>query len=94
MAIRTLLVVPSLLGAALFATACSDVTSPTQPTRLTPRQTSFAATSADKVCPAPGTGLPGALNMLADPTMTSVPMARDAAQGNTGMFRAVDRSGC
>lgn len=93
MAIRILLV-PSLLGAALLAAACADVTSPTQPTRLAARQTSFAAASADKVCPAPGTGLPGALNMLADPTMGSVAMKNDAPQGNTGMFRAVHESGC
>ena len=45
-------------------------------------------------CPAPGTGLPGALNMLHDSTMLTIPMARDAAQGNAGMFIAVDKSGC
>jgi hypothetical protein len=46
------------------------------------------------LCPAPGTGLPGALNMLHDGTMVTIPMAHDAAQGNTGMFIAVGNSGC
>ncbi len=43
---------------------------------------------------APGTGLVGACNMLLDKTMVTIPMARDAAQGNAGMFHAVDVSGC
>jgi len=43
---------------------------------------------------APGTGVVGACNMLLDATMVSIPMARDAAQGNAGMFHAVDVSGC
>ena len=43
---------------------------------------------------APGTGLVRACNMLRDTTMVTVPMARDAAQGNAGMFHAVDVSGC
>lgn len=46
------------------------------------------------VCPAPGTGLPGALNMLHDATMFTIPMARNAPQGNAGMFRAVANSAC
>lgn len=33
-------------------------------------------------CPAPGGGFPGALNLLHDPTMLTIPMARDADQGN------------
>jgi hypothetical protein len=58
--------------------------------------TAFAAhpVEAAGLCPAPGTGLPGALNMLHDNTMLTIPMAHDAAQGNTGMFIAVDNSGC
>jgi hypothetical protein len=36
----------------------------------------------------------GALNMLNDATMATVPMTHDAAQGNVGMFTAVDASGC
>jgi len=39
-------------------------------------------------------GFTGACNMLQDPTMWTIPMARDAAEGNAGMFRAVDVSGC
>jgi hypothetical protein len=58
--------------------------------------TAFAVHPAEAVglCPAPGTGLPGALNMLHDATMVIIPMTHDAAQGNTGMFIAVDKSGC
>ena len=54
----------------------------------------FAPHSAEASCPAPGTGLPGALNMLHDATMFTIPMVHDAAQGNAGMFHAVDVSGC
>lgn len=93
MAVRTLLAVPTLVGAALLIAGCSDVTSPTGPSAAA-RRSGFATATADKVCPAPGTGRAGALNMLLDPTMRSVPMAQDAPQGNTGMFRAVDESGC
>jgi hypothetical protein len=46
------------------------------------------------VCPAPGTGLAGALNMIHDATMRSIPMARDAAQGNAGMLTAVLNTSC
>ena len=49
---------------------------------------------ASGVCPAPGTGLSGALNMLHDATMWTIPMARDAAQGNAGMFTAVGNTAC
>ena len=56
--------------------------------------TAHPAQASGRTCPAPGTGLPGALNMLHDPTMATIPMARDAAQGNAGMFNAVDKSGC
>jgi len=47
--------------------------------------------------PAPGTGLPGACNMLLDPTMlpgTGGAMDHDAPQGNAGMHTAVAVSGC
>jgi len=55
-----------------------------------------AASSAEasRPCVSPGTGLPGALNMVHDATMLTTPMARDADQGNAGMFHAVDVSGC
>ena len=46
------------------------------------------------VCPAPGTGLSGALNMLHDATMWTISMSRDAAQGNAGMFTAVGNTLC
>jgi hypothetical protein len=52
------------------------------------------ALGAAGVCPAPGTGLAGALNMLHDATMWTIPMARDAAQGNAGMFIAVNNTAC
>jgi len=54
--------------------------------------TSFPAMAASS--PAPGTGLTGACNMLLDPTMATVPMTHDSANGNSGMFRAVAVSGC
>lgn len=58
--------------------------------------TAFAGQPAEagRPCPAPGGGYAGALNMLHDATMGTIPMARDAAQGNEGMFRAVEVSGC
>ena len=74
-------------------TACSDMTAATetQPSGAGGRA-SFAEGS--RPCPAPGTGLPGALNMVHDATMLTIPMARDAEQGNAGMSRAVTESGC
>ena len=36
----------------------------------------------------------GALNMVHDATMLTIPMTHDAPQGNTGMFIAVGVSGC
>jgi len=79
--------------ASVVITACSDMTAPTemQPLGL-PASTSFAERS--RPCPAPGTGLPGALNMVHDATMLAIPMVRDAEQGNAGMSRAVAVSGC
>lgn len=55
-----------------------------------------ATAGAATACPgaAPGTGLVGALNMLRDPTMLTVPMVHDAPQGNAGMFHAVAVSSC
>jgi hypothetical protein len=54
----------------------------------------LAPHSAEASCPAPGTGLPGALNMMHDATMLSIPMTHDAAQGNAGMFHAVANTAC
>ena len=45
-------------------------------------------------CEASPEAAAGALNMLNDPTMLTIPMTRDAPQGNAGMFRAVAVSGC
>ena len=45
-------------------------------------------------CPAPGGGQAGALNMLHDSTMSTVPMTHDAPQGNAGMSTAVAASAC
>ncbi len=53
---------------------------------------------ASGTCPAPGTGLPGALNMIHDAAMGAGtvhdPMIKDAPQGNAGMTTAVIKSGC
>jgi hypothetical protein len=49
---------------------------------------------AEAACPAPGGGYPGALNMLHDATMLSIPMTRDNPQGNAGMSTAVANSSC
>jgi hypothetical protein len=86
---RNLLVASAMIASAAI-TACSDMTAPAemQPSGLA----SFAVDS--RQCPAPGTGLAGASNMLLDPTMTTIPMVRDAPQGNAGMFHAVAVSGC
>lgn len=54
----------------------------------------LAPQPAEAACPAPGTGYAGALNMLHDPTMRTIPMTHDAPQGNAGMFTAVANSGC
>lgn len=69
---------PLVLAVAAVAAALLSVAGPAQ-----------AATG-----PAPGTGLTGACNMLRDPSMATVPMTHDAAQGNAGMYHAVDVSGC
>lgn len=45
--------------------------------------------------PAPGTGMVGACNMLrAGAGMVEIAMVHDNSQGNAGMWRAVDVSGC
>ena len=79
--------------ASVVITACSDTTAPTemQPQGFAGR-TSFAEGS--RPCVAPGGGFPGALNMMHDRTMLSIPMERAADQGIAGMFRAVAVSAC
>ena len=86
---RKLLIVTAITGYVLIA-ACSDTTAPK---RFAPG-TSPAAAILGAPCAAPGTGMAGALNMLHDAKMFTVPMVRDAAQGNAGMFHAVAVSGC
>ncbi len=84
--IRRKLLIATAIVACVVTTACADTTAPAE------MRPSFDA--ASRQCPAPGTGLPGALNMVHDATMFAIPMARDADQGNAGMFHAVDVSGC
>ena len=86
---RKLLIATALIASGVI-TACSDMTGPAE--MQSAGRVAFLEGS--RPCVAPGTGLPGALNMLHDPTMFTIPMARDAAQGNAGMFHAVDVSGC
>ncbi len=52
------------------------------------------AEASGPVCPAPGTGYAGALNMVADPTMDHTMEYHTAPQGNAGMFRAVANTAC
>jgi hypothetical protein len=86
---RTLLMATAMLGSVVI-TACSDMTGPTD--MQSAGRASFAQSS--RPCVAPGGGFSGALNMMHDPTMLTIPMVRDAPQGNAGMFRAVAVSGC
>jgi hypothetical protein len=53
-----------------------------------------SAPVAAQTCPAPGTGLPGALNMAAGGDGMAHAMSVDAPQGNAGMFTAVANSAC
>ena len=46
------------------------------------------------VCPAPGTQLAGAANMLLDATMWDTMVNHTAPQGDTGMFLAVANTAC
>jgi hypothetical protein len=50
--------------------------------------------AAAGVCPAPGTGEPGALNMAAADGGMDHAMSVDNANGNAGMVRAVITTGC
>jgi hypothetical protein len=84
------LLMATAIVAAVGITACSDMTSPSE--MQSPGLASFAEGS--RPCVAPGGGFPGALNMLHDATMLTIPMARAADQGIAGMFHAVAVSGC
>ena len=93
MTYRTALIATTITTCVVI-TACSNITGPSekiQPPRFA-GIVSFAVSST--TCPAQGTGLPGALNMWHDPTMFTIPMARNADEGNAGMFHAVAVSGC
>jgi hypothetical protein len=96
--IRRQLLIATAIIASVVITACSDMTGPQT---LVPGGLPAAAqlvpagsAEASRLCAAPGTGLVGALNMLRDATMFTIPMTHDADQGNAGMFHAVDVSGC
>jgi len=99
---RPNLLVTATIIACVVVTACSDITAPTKPALggvpsapiLLVGSVTARSAEVSSTCGAPGTGLPGALNMIHDPTMLTTPMARDAAQGNAGMFHAVAVSGC
>jgi len=95
--IRRKLLIATAIIASVVITACSDMTAPKNDPGVLPAAAILVPAfsgQASRPCPAPGTGLPGALNMLHDATMGTIPMARDAAQGNAGMARSVDVSGC
>jgi hypothetical protein len=89
---RKLLIATAIMASGVI-TACSGMTDPSeiQPSGLVERA-SFAQGS--RPCVAPGGGFPGALNMMHDRTMLTIPMVRNAPQGNAGMFHAVAVSGC
>jgi hypothetical protein len=88
--------------ASVVVTACSDMTAPNKvvpgvlpaATRLASQSGPAISAEVSKTCPAPGTGYPGALNMARDATMNDIPVVKDAAQGNLGMFLAITSSGC
>lgn len=101
---RDLLIITAILGSVGLA-GCSDVTAPT-PVPGAPQsdraisvaginsRASAVSAEGSRPCAAPGTGLPGALNMLHDRTMFTVAMAHANPRGNEGMFHAVGVSGC
>jgi hypothetical protein len=99
--IRRKLLIATAIIAAVVITACSDITAPKKlvPGGL-PVATKLASQSGPALLVAAGSAEAsrpceaGALNMLHDPTMFTIPMAQDAAQGNAGMFHAVAVSGC
>jgi hypothetical protein len=108
--IRRKLLIATALIASVVITACSDITAPKKlvpgglpvatklASQLGPALSVGSATAASaeasRTCPSPGTGLPGSVNMLADPTMFTIPGARISAQGSAGMYLSVAVSGC
>ena len=92
--IRRKLLITTAIIASVVITACSDVTAPKKLVPAGLPAATIGSAEASRPCAAPGTGSVGALNMLHDPTMFTIPMARNAAQGTAGMFHAVAVSGC
>jgi hypothetical protein len=87
------LLITTVILASGVLTACSDMTGPAEP-EIEKFAGGALFAQGSRPCVAPGGGYPGALNMLHDPTMASIPMQRDAPQGNAGMERAVAQSAC
>lgn len=54
----------------------------------------LTAEACGPVCPAPGGGQAGALNMIHDPTMGATMEEHTAPQGDAGMVRAVTNTAC
>jgi hypothetical protein len=99
--IRRKLLIAAAIIASVVITACSDMTAPKPLVPgVLPASAILAPQSAPALLVAAGSAEAstaceaGALNMLHDPTMFTIPMTRDAPQGNTGMFHAVAVSGC
>jgi len=91
--IRRELIMAAAIIASVVITACSDMTGPVEmQAREFAGRPSFV--EASRQCPAPGTDLAGAFNMIHDATMFTIPGVRAADQGIVGMFHAVDVSGC
>ncbi len=61
---------------------------------VAPNLAPYPAEASGGQCPAPGGGYAGALNMVHDATMLTIPMVRDAPQGNAGMVTAVEKTAC
>ncbi len=61
---------------------------------LSPALAPQRAEASGPVCPAPGGGYPGALNMAHDPTMLQIMQDHTAPQGDDGMGRAVTNTSC
>jgi hypothetical protein len=87
------LFIATIILASGILTACSDASGPSD-TRADRFAGGALFAEGSRQCPAPGTDLAGALNMIHDATMLAIPMARDAEQGNIGMARAVAQSAC
>ena len=90
---RRPLILSAIIATALI-TACSDMTAPKNILSASlPRATILAPTTVARAeASRPCNG--GALNMLHDPTMFTIPGARAADQGIAGMFHAVAVSAC